>query len=105
MRVNIEKKIYEMQSDTGKKLDRDQKQLIIDRAITDTVVKPLWFWRESKPMPAMAFTPSELEGQMRTLTPQRQAAVVRSLQADGIKNPTPSQIEKAWQSMRKLGTK
>jgi murein DD-endopeptidase MepM/ murein hydrolase activator NlpD len=105
MRVNIEKKIYEMQSDTGKKLDRDQKQLIIDRAITDTVVKPLWFGRESKPMPAMAFTPSELEGQMRTLTPQRQAAVVRSLQADGIKNPTPSQIEKAWQSMRKLGTK
>jgi hypothetical protein len=105
MRVNIEKKIYEMQSDTGKKLDRDQKQLIIDRAIADTVVKPLWFGRESKPMPAMAFTPSELEGQMRTLTPQRQAAVIRSLQADGIKNPTPSQIEKAWQSMRKLGTK
>jgi murein DD-endopeptidase MepM/ murein hydrolase activator NlpD len=105
MRVNIEKKIYEMQSDTGKKLDRDQKQSVIDRAIEDTVVKPLWFWRESKPMPAMAFTPSELEGQMRTLTPQRQAAVVRSLQADGIKNPTPSQIEKAWQSMRKLGTK
>ena len=105
MRVNIEKKIYEMQSDTGKKLDRDQKQLVIDRAIYDTVVKPLWFGRESKPMPAMAFTPSELEGQMRTLTPQRQAAVIRSLQADGIKNPTPSQIEKAWQSMRKLGTK
>jgi murein DD-endopeptidase MepM/ murein hydrolase activator NlpD len=105
MRVNIEKKIYEMQSDSGKKLDRDQKQMIIDRAITDTVVKPLWFWRESKPMPAMAFTPSELAGQMRTLTPQRQAAVIRSLQADGIKNPTPSQIEKAWQSMRKLGTK
>ena len=105
MRVNIEKKIYEMQSDTGKKLDRDQKQMIIDRAIYDTVVKPLWFGRESKPMPAMAFTPSELEGQMRTLTPQRQAAVIRSLQADGIKNPTPSQIEKAWQSMRKLGTK
>ena len=105
MRVNIEKKIYEMQSDTGKKLDRDQKQSVIDMAITDTVVKPLWFGRESKPMPAMAFTPSELEGQMRTLTPQRQAAVIRSLQADGIKNPTPSQIEKAWQSMRKLGTK
>jgi murein DD-endopeptidase MepM/ murein hydrolase activator NlpD len=105
MRVNIEKKIYEMQSDSGKKLDRDQKQSVIDRAIYDTVVKPLWFGRESKPMPAMAFTPSELEGQMRTLTPQRQAAVVRSLQADGIKNPTPSQIEKAWQSMRKLGTK
>ena len=105
MRVNIEKKIYEMQSDTGKKLDRDQKQSVIDMAIKDTVVKPLWFWRESKPMPAMAFTPSELEGQMRTLTPQRQAAVIRSLQADGIKNPTPSQIEKAWQSMRKLGTK
>jgi murein DD-endopeptidase MepM/ murein hydrolase activator NlpD len=105
MRVNIEKKIYEMQSDTGKKLDRDQKQMIIDRTIADTVVKPLWFWRESKPIPAMAFTPSELEGQMRTLTPQRQAAVVRSLQADGIKNPTPSQIETAWQSMRKIGTK
>jgi hypothetical protein len=105
MRVNIENKIYEMQSDTGKKLDRDQKRTIIDMAIADTVVKPLWFWRESKPIPAMAFTPSELEGQMRTLTPQRQAAVVRSLQADGIKNPTPSQIEKAWQSMRKLGTK
>ena len=105
MRVNIEKKIYEMQSDSGKKLDRDQKQSVIDRAITDTVVKPLWFGRESKPMPAMAFTPSELAGQMRTLTPQRQAAVIRSLQADGIKNPTPSQIEKAWQSMRKLGTK
>jgi murein DD-endopeptidase MepM/ murein hydrolase activator NlpD len=105
MRVNIEKKIYEMQSDSGKKLDRDQKQSVIDRAIYDTVVKPLWFGRESKPMPAMAFTPSELAGQMRTLTPQRQAAVIRSLQADGIKNPTPSQIETAWQSMRKLGTK
>jgi murein DD-endopeptidase MepM/ murein hydrolase activator NlpD len=105
MRVNIEKKIYEMQSDTGKKLDRDQKQSVIDRAIYDTVVKPLWFGRESKPMPAMAFTPSELAGQMRTLTPQRQAAVIRSLQADGIKNPTPSQIETAWQSMRKIGTK
>jgi murein DD-endopeptidase MepM/ murein hydrolase activator NlpD len=105
MRVNIEKKIYENQSDGGKKLNREEKLLIIDQAIADTVVKPLWFWRESKPIPAMAFTPSELEGQMRTLTPQRQAAVVRSLQADGIKNPTPSQIEKAWQSMRKLGTK
>jgi hypothetical protein len=105
MRVNIEKKIYEMQSDSGKKLDRDQKQSVIDRAIYDTVVKPLWFGRESKPMPAMAFTPSELAGQMRTLTPQRQAAVIRSLQADGIKNPTPSQIEKAWQSMRKIGIK
>jgi hypothetical protein len=105
MRVNIEKKIFEKQSDTGVKLDDKQKQEIIDRAIDDTVVKPLWFGRESKPMPAMAFTPSELAGQMRTLTPQRQAAVIRSLQADGIKNPTQSQIETAWQSMRKLGTK
>jgi len=105
MRVNIEKKIFERQSDTGGKLDDKQKQEIIDRAIDDTVVKPLWFGRESKPMPAMAFTPSELAGQMRTLTPQRQAAVIRSLQANGIKNPTPSQIETAWQSMRKLGIK
>ena len=104
MRVNIEKKIYEMQSDTGKKLDRDQKQMIIDRTIADTVYKPGWIW-DSKPMPAAIYTPSELEGQMRTLTPQRQAAVIRSLQADGIKNPTPSQIEKAWKTMGKLGTK
>jgi hypothetical protein len=105
MRVNIEKKIFEKQSDTGVKLDDKQKQEIIDRAIDDTVVKPLWFGRESRPIPAMAFTPSELEGQMQTLTPKRQAAVIRSLQADGIKNPTQSQIETAWQSMRKLGTK
>jgi murein DD-endopeptidase MepM/ murein hydrolase activator NlpD len=104
MRVNIEKKIYEMQSDTGKKLDRDQKQMIIDRTIADTVYKPGWIW-DSKPMPAAIYTPSELEGQMRTLTPQRQAAVIRSLQADGIKNPTPSQIEEKWKTMGKAGTK
>ena len=104
MRVNIEKKIYEMQSDTGKKLDRDQKQMIIDRTIADTVYKPGWIW-DSKPMPAAIYTPSELEGQMRTLTPQRRAAVIESLQADGIKNPSPSQIEKAWKTLGKLGTK
>ena len=104
MRVNIEKKIYEMQSDTGKKLDRDQKQMIIDRTIADTVYKPGWIW-DSKPMPAAIYTPSELEGQMRTLTPQRRAAVIQSLQADGIKNPSPSQIEKAWKTLGKLGTK
>jgi hypothetical protein len=104
MRVNIEKKIYEMQSDTGKKLDRDQKQMIIDRTIADTVYKPGWFW-DDEPKPAMAYTPSELQGQMRTLTPARRTAVIESLQADGIKNPTPSQIEKAWKTMGKLGTK
>lgn len=104
MRVNIEKKIYEMQSDTGKKLDRDQKQMIIDRTIADTVYKPGWFW-DSKPMPAAIYTPSELQGQMRTLTPARRAAVIESLQADGIKNPSPSQIEKAWKTLGKLGTK
>lgn len=104
MRVNIEKKIYEMQSATGNKLDRDQKQMIIDRTIADTVYKPGWIW-DSKPMPAAIYTPSELQGQMRTLTPARRAAVIESLQADGIKNPSPSQIEKAWKSMGKLGTK
>jgi murein DD-endopeptidase MepM/ murein hydrolase activator NlpD len=104
MRVNIEKKIYEMQSDTGKKLDRDQKQLVIDRAIYDTVYKPGWFY-DDEPKPAMAYTPSELQGQMRTLTPARRAAVIESLQADGIKNPSPSQIEKAWKTLGKLGTK
>jgi murein DD-endopeptidase MepM/ murein hydrolase activator NlpD len=104
MRVAVEKKIYEMQSDSGKKLDRDQKQMIIDRTIADTVYKPGWIW-DSKPMPAAIYTPSELEGQMRTLTPQRRAAVIQSLQADGIKNPSPSQIEKAWKTLGKLGTK
>jgi hypothetical protein len=104
MRVNIENKIYEMQSYTGKKLDRDQKQMIIDRTIADTVYKPGWIW-DSKPMPAAIYTPSELEGQMRTLTPQRRAAVIQSLQADGIKNPSPSQIDKAWKTLGKLGTK
>lgn len=104
MRVNIEKKIYEMQSDMGKKLDHDQKQMIIDRTIKDTVYEPGWIW-DSKPMPSAIYTPSELQGQMRTLTPQRQAAVIRSLQADGIKNPSPSQIEKAWKTLGKLGTK
>jgi murein DD-endopeptidase MepM/ murein hydrolase activator NlpD len=104
MRVNIEKKIYEMQSDTGKKLDRDQKQMIIDRTIADTVYKPGWIW-DSKPMPSAIYTPSELQGQMRTLTPARRAAVIESLQADGVKNPSPSQIEKAWKTLGKLGTK
>jgi murein DD-endopeptidase MepM/ murein hydrolase activator NlpD len=104
MRVNIEKKIYERQSDGGKKLNREEKLLIIDQAIADTVYKPGWIW-DSKPMPAAIYTPSELEGQMRTLTPQRQAAVIRSLQADGIKNPTPSQIEEKWKTMGKAGTK
>ena len=104
MRVAVEKKIYEMQSDSGKKLDRDQKQMIIDRTIADTVYKPGWIW-DSKPMPAAIYTPSELEGQMRTLTPARRAAVIESLQADGIKNPSPSQIEKAWKTLGKAGTK
>ena len=105
MRVNIEKKIYEMQSDSGKKLDRDQKQSVIDRAIADTVYTPRSFWWDDEPKPAMAYTPSELQGQMRTLTPARRAAVIESLQADGIKNPSPSQIEKAWKTLGKLGTK
>jgi murein DD-endopeptidase MepM/ murein hydrolase activator NlpD len=107
MRVAVEKKIYEMQSDSGKKLDREQKQLVIDRAIADTVYKPGWWWwqSDSKPMPISAYTPSELEGKMRTLTPARRTAVIESLQADGIRNPTPSQIEKAWSTLGKLGTK
>jgi hypothetical protein len=104
MRVNIEKKIYERQSDSGKKLNREEKLLIIDQAIADTVYKPGWFW-DSKPMPAAIYTPSELQGQMRTLTPARRAAVIESLQADGIKNPSPSQIEKAWKTLGKAGTK
>ena len=104
MRVNIEKKIYERQSDGGKKLNREEKLLIIDQAIADTVYKPGWFW-DSKPMPAAIYTPSELQGQVRTLTPARRAAVIESLQADGIKNPSPSQIEKAWKTLGKLGTK
>jgi hypothetical protein len=104
MRVNIEKKIYERQSDGGKKLNREEKLLIIDQAIADTVYKPGWFW-DSKPMPSAIYTPSELQGQMRTLTPARRAAVIESLQADGIKNPSPSQIEKAWKTLGKLGTK
>ena len=104
MRVNIEKKIYERQSDGGKKLNREEKLLIIDQAIADTVYKPGWFW-DSKPMPAAIYTPSELQGQMRTLTPARRAAVIESLQADGIKNPSPSQIEKAWKTLGKAGTK
>ena len=104
MRVNIEKKIYERQSDSGKKLNREEKLLIIDQAIADTVYKPGWFW-DDEPKPAMAYTPSELQGQMRTLTPARRAAVIESLQADGIKNPSPSQIEKAWKTLGKAGTK
>jgi murein DD-endopeptidase MepM/ murein hydrolase activator NlpD len=104
MRVNIEKKIYERQSDSGKKLNREEKLLIIDQAIADTVYKPGWFW-DDEPKPAMAYTPSELQGQMRTLTPARRAAVIERLQADGIKNPSPSQIEKAWKTLGKAGTK
>ena len=104
MRVNIENAIGKQQVQTGKKLTRDEKQFIIDFAIADQVYKPGWFW-DSKPMPIGAYTPSELEGQMRTLTPARRTAVIESLQADGIKNPTPSQIEKAWKTMGKLGTK
>jgi hypothetical protein len=57
-------------------------------------------------MPAAIYTPSELEGQMRTLTPANRAAVVERLQlVDGIKNPSPSQIEKAWKTLGKAGTK
>jgi murein DD-endopeptidase MepM/ murein hydrolase activator NlpD len=105
MRVNIEKKIYEMQSDTGKKLDRDQKQMIIDRTIADTVYKPGWIW-DSKPMPAAIYTPSELQGMMRTLTPANRAAVIERLQlVKGIRNPTESQIETEWETMGKAGTK
>jgi hypothetical protein len=105
MRVNIEKKIYEMQSDTGKKLNREQKLLIIDSAIADTVYKPGWIW-DGKPMPAAIYTPSELQGQMRTLTPANRAAVIERLQlVKGIRNPTESQIETEWKTMGKAGTK
>ena len=101
MRVNIEKKIYEMQSATGKKLDMKQKQEIIDRAFYDTVDTGWW---EKKP--AMALTPSELEGRMKTLTPANRAAVIERLQLiDGIRNPTESQIEEKWKTMGKAGTK
>jgi hypothetical protein len=108
MRVAVEKKIYEMQSDSGKKLDREQKQLVIDRAIADTVYKPGWWWwqSDSKPMPISAYTPSELQGQMRTLTPANRAAVIERLQlVKGIRNPTESQIETEWKTMGKAGTK
>jgi len=105
MRVNIEKKIYEMQSDTGKKLNREQKLLIIDSAIADTVYKPGWIW-DGKPMPAAIYTPSELQGQMRTLTPANRAAVIERLQlVKGIRNPTESQIKEKWKTMGKAGTK
>ena len=105
MRVNIENKIYEMQSDTGKKLDRDQKQMIIDRTIADTVYKPGLIW-DGKPMPAAIYTPSELQGQMQTLTPANRAAVIERLKlVDGIRNPTESQIEEKWKTMGKAGTK
>jgi murein DD-endopeptidase MepM/ murein hydrolase activator NlpD len=101
MRVNIEKKIYEMQSATGKKLDMKQKQEIIDRAFYDTVDTGWW---EKKP--AMALTPSKLEGRMKTLTPANRAAVIERLQlVDGIRNPTESQIEEKWKTMGKAGTK
>jgi hypothetical protein len=105
MRVNIEKKIYEMQSDTGKKLDRDQKQKIIDMAMYDTVYRPGYIW-DGKPMPAAIYTPSELQGMMRTLTPANRAAVIERLQlVKGIRNPTESQIETEWETMGKAGTK
>jgi hypothetical protein len=108
MRVAVEKKIYEMQSDSGKKLDREQKQLVIDRAIADTVYKPGWWWwqSDSKPVPISAYTPSELQGMMRTLTPANRAAVIERLQlVKGIRNPTESQIETEWETMGKAGTK
>ena len=102
MRVNIEKKIFEKQSDTGVKLDDKQKQEIIDRAIYDTV--DMGWWRGTKP--AMALTPSELEGRMKTLTPANRAAVIERLKlVDGIRNPTESQIEEKWKTMGKAGTK
>ena len=101
MRVNIEKKIFDKQSDTGVKLDDKQKQEIIDRAIYDTVDMG---W--SNPKPAMALTPSELEGRMKTLTPANRAAVIERLQLiDGIRNPTESQIKEKWKTMGKAGTK
>ena len=102
MRVNIEKKIFEKQSDTGVKLDDKQKQEIIDRAIYDTV--DMGWWRGTKP--AMALTPSELEGRMKTFTPANRAAVIERLKlVDGIRNPTESQIEEKWKTMGKAGTK
>jgi hypothetical protein len=105
MRVNIEKKIYERQSDSGKKLNREEKLLIIDQAIADTVYKPGGFW-DDEPKPAMAYTPSELQGQMRTLTPANRAAVIERLKlVDGIRNPTESQIKEKWKTMGKAGTK
>ena len=102
MRVNIEKKIFEKQSDTGVKLDDKQKQEIIDRAIYDTV--DMGWWKGTKP--AMALTPSELEGRMKMLTPANRAAVIERLQLiDGIRNPTESQIKEKWKTMGKAGTK
>ena len=102
MRVNIEKKIFEKQSDTGVKLDDKQKQEIIDRAIYDTV--DMGWWRGTKP--AMALIPSELEGRMKTLTPANRATVIERLKlVDGIRNPTESQIEEKWKTMGKAGTK
>jgi hypothetical protein len=103
MRVNIEKKIFEKQSDTGVKLDDKQKQEIIDRAIYDTVDTGWW---GTTLKPAMALTPSELEGQMKTLTSANRAAVIERLQLiDGIRNPTESQIKEKWKTMGKAGTK
>ena len=103
MRVNIEKKIFEKQSDTGVKLDDKQKKEIIDRAIYDTVDTGWW---SADPKPAMALTPSELEGRMKSLTPANRAAVIERLQLiDGIRNPTESQIEEKWKTMGKAGTK
>jgi hypothetical protein len=105
MRVNIEKKIFETQSATGKKLDDGQKQKIIDMAIADTVYKPGYIW-DGKPMPAAIYTPSELQGMMRTLTPANKAAVIERLKlVKGIRNPTESQIETEWETMGKAGTK
>jgi hypothetical protein len=103
MRVNIEKKIFETQSATGKKLDDGQKQKIIDMAIADTVDTGWW---GTTLKPAMALTPSELEGRMKTLTPANRAAVIERLQLiDGIRNPTESQIKEKWKTMGKAGTK
>jgi hypothetical protein len=105
MRVKIERKIFETQSATGKKLDMAQKQEIIDRAIYDTVDIPGW-WGKVEQKPAMSLTPSELEGRMKTLTPANRAAVIERLQLiDGIRNPTESQIEEKWKTMGKAGTK
>jgi hypothetical protein len=106
MRVNIEKKIFETQSATGKKLDDGQKQKIIDMAIADTVDMPGWMWGMKVPKPFGAFTPSQLQGIMRTFTPANRAAVIERLQlVKGIRNPTESQIETEWETMGKAGTK